>query len=340
MRDQAIVRGITLRDFSTSFYLPRRSLFIFVSAVAILTAASLAGCHRDVPAEAKSTRVSGRLAALSLLPAETQIVLSIDVDRLRSQPVWRTLSSVLAKNAKPFLDDLAAGIGIEPMRQLHHIWIALPSQRHADGRFRLVAETDPLDTARAQAWLAARARDGFLGELPTPSQIAISKGGWTVAGATPRPASNAAGNPELRRLCERASGDHGIWFGALVPTSIRRTLMESGPMADVASLTRVFGFLDDTAGLHMELVGEFANTADPPLLAHRLKILHNQARRDPDVLVAGLSPYLEALRVETHDAHVRVSVDLPDTQADDVIERIEALALLARTKYSPPREHP
>ena len=97
-------------------------------------------------------------------------------------------------------------------------------------------------------------------------------------------------------------------------------------------MVRVFGFVNDTAGLHAELVGEFGNTKDPPQVAHRLEILHNQAKRDPDMLVAGLSPYLQALHVNANDACIRIALDLPDAQAGDVVERIEALARTARTK--------
>jgi hypothetical protein len=327
-----MARGITLRDLSSSFYLLRRLLYS--PAAALLVSACLASCHRPLPPGAEKRPVTSRLAALSFLPAETQIVLFADLDRLRGQPVWKTLSPLLAKHAKPTLDDIAGGIGIDPVRQLHRLWVALPGEPQVDGRFALLAETDPVDMNRAPGWLSAHASDGLTVRISQPTQILISKGAWRTTSAGAEPAPSAADNAELRRLCERAAGERGIWFAALVPVGIRKALMASNQMADVASLTRVQGSLDDKDGLHGELVGEFANTGDPPLLAHRLKVFHNQAKRAPDVLVAGLSPYLEALRVEAHDARVRVAIDLPDTQADDVVERIEALALVARTKYS------
>jgi len=318
-----------LRDFSPSFYLPTRLPCFSRFAVAILTAASLAGCHRILPVAAPDRS----LAALSQLPSDTQVVLSVDLDRLRSQPAWKTISSVLARSAKHFLDEVVAGMGIDPARQFHRIWIALPNQPQSDGRFVLLAETDPIDRKRAMAWLTGRARDGLVASLPNSRQVMISKGAWAAA---PARAGSAAGNSELRRLCERASDDgaHGFWFAALVPTSARDALKGSGPLADASSMARVFGFLDDAAGLQLQVVGELTNTADPPLLAHRLKMFHNQAKRNPDVLVAGLSPYLESLRVDVHDAQVQIAANFPDAQVGDVLDRIEALALVARTKYS------
>lgn len=198
----------------------------------------------------------------------------------------------------------------------------------------LVVETDPLDSARAAGWLEQRTKGELAISIPSSRQILIAKGAWAGAVAT-RPARSAADNVELRRLCQRLPAESSLWVAALVPITVRRTLLENARMSDVATLLRIAGSLGDSAGLRAELVGEFGNTADPPLLAHRLKILQNQAKRYPDMLVAGLSPYLEALHVEAHDASVRVVLDLPDAQVGDVIERTFALARTLRTKYSP-----
>ena len=294
-----------------------------------MAVASLASCRRAIlPPEPEH---ADELAALTLLPAETQIVLSLDLDRLRSQPVWNTLSSVLAKHAGPAFDEIAAGIGLEPARQIHRLWVALPGERQTDGRFVLVADSEPMDTGRATTWLRRRAQDQLSVVLPTPKRIVVSKGAWANNTAM-HPPRSAADNNELRQLCQRAAGAHSAWFAAIVPTALRHALTSDDRFRDVATMVRVFGFVNDTAGLHAEVVGEFGNTSDPPQIAHRLEILHNQAKRDPDMLVAGLSPYLQALHVNAHDAHIRIAIDLPNEQAGDVVERIEALARTARTK--------
>jgi hypothetical protein len=334
MRDQAIVRGITLRDFSSSFYLSRQPT---IRSCAFLTAAlaltGLIGCR----APTVKTNQPASLAGLSLLPEATQIVLALDLDRLRGQAIWKNLSPVLAKSAGAALDEIALGTGLEVPRQVHRLWIGLPAEPQVDGRFALVAETDPVNTVRATAWLGQRVHGELSVLLPNPRQVVISKGSWseTVAGlASAKLHRSAADNLELRRLCARAADQHAVWFAALVPTEIRRALMD-GRFADVASLARSYGFIDDGAGLNAQLVGEFGNSSDPPQVAHRLNVLHNQAKRNPDMLVAGISPYLEALHVEARQADLRVTLDLPDGQAADVIERIESLARTTRTKYSP-----
>jgi hypothetical protein len=345
MRDQAMGCGITLLDFSSRFYLSRPSLFSVRAFFVVATVTStLAGCRKPVPqgpsttAGTSTTTGATAAAALAFLPEQAETVIALDLDRLRGQAIWKSISPALAKHAGPALAEIAAGTGIEPMRQFHRVWIGLPGEGRADGRFVLVAETDGVEAARATAWLQNRARGELAMAVPDPRHIVLSKGAWTGAvagllGPGPLP-RGAATNVELRRLCQRA-GEHSVWFAALVPLPVRRTLMQAARLSDVASLVRTFGFLDDGAGLHAELVGEFSNTADPPLLAHRLKIFQNQAKRNPDMLVAGLSPYLEAVHVDVRDAQVQITLDLPDAQTGDVLDRIEALARRPRTKYSP-----
>lgn len=299
---------------------------------AVLAAAQLGACQR---ARAPVEDPTPATAVLALLPEDVAIVLGVDLDRLRAQPVWKTLSPLLAKLAGPQLDAIAAGTGIEPARQIHHLWVGLPGERQDDGRLIVVADTDPLDVARFSAWLARPGHGAFTLRLPSERRIVMAKGAWATPATSP-----AAANPELRRLCQRAAGGHGLWFAALVPAPLRQTWLARGPFTDVAAMARVLGFLDDGAGLHAELVGEFANSADPAAVAHRLDVLHHQGKRNPDMLIAGLAPYLDALRVEARDARVRVTLDVPDGQTADLVERIEALALRPGTKYSRDREQP
>jgi hypothetical protein len=236
------------------------------------------------------------------------------------------------------LDEITAGTGLEIMRQVRRTWIALPGEPQADGRFALLAETQAFDTTRVTTWLRKRAVGGLSVVVPSSHQIWIGKGAWSQPpGGLPagRREPGAADNVELARLCMRTAGEHSAWVAAIVPPALRHSLMEAGRSSEVAALVRVFGFLDDNAGLHVELVGEFANTADPREVAHRLQVFHNQAKRNPDMLVAGLSPYLEAMHVQAHDAQVRLALELPDAQLVDVVEHAEALARNARTKYSP-----
>lgn len=306
-------------------------------AVSLAALALAPGCRR-IPSEVANQEIEPGAertnAALALLPADTQIVLSADLERLRGQPAWRAVFPALAKYAKPFVDAFAAGAGFDVPRQLRHLLIALPADRQEDDRFVLIVETDALDEPRVTAWLRARLGEKTEVFVRNKSQIVISRGAWsgTLATVGSKLSPSAADNPELRRLCTRAALDHGLWFAAVVPTPVRRALMAQPSFADVASVARVWGFINLDSGAHVETVAELPGKADAEQLAHRLGVYLNQAKRHPDMLVRGLAPFLEALRLAAHDATVHATLDLSGPQLGECIERMEALAHASGTK--------
>jgi hypothetical protein len=329
-----------LLDFDLRFHLRafsmsggRAAVSVIFAALAFLAALALApGCRRDprdLSIKKDEPRTERIIAALALLPADTRIVLSADLERLRGQPAWRTGFPALAKHARPFFDAFAAGAGFDVPRQLRSLLIALPGERQSDDRFVLIAETDALDEARVTAWLRARLGEKTTVLVRNKNQIVIGRGAWgkTMAGA-----GSAADNPELKRLCTRAALEHDLWFAGVVPTPVRRALMQAPGFADVASVARVWGFMNLDSGAHLEAVAEMSGKTDAVDLAHRLGVYLNQAKRHPDMLVRGLAPFLEALRLAANDASVHATLDLSGPQLGECIERIEALAHASGTK--------
>jgi len=267
------------------------------------------------------------------------MVFSMDMERLRGQPAWATVLSGLSRDRKPFLDAFTASTGLDLTKQVRRVLVALPDERQGDDRFVLIANTDRLDEARVSAWLRGRLGDNAYVLVRDKSQIVISQGAWTGAtkglATLPRRMPKAAGNPEMLRLCTRAATKHDLWFAAVVPMSVRRGLMQTQSLADVASVVRVRGAIDldgPNNGAHAEVVAELSSTADATELVHRLGVYLNQAKRHPDMLVHGLAPYLEAVRLSSHGASVHLSMEVSGAQLGECIERIEALAHGAWTK--------
>jgi hypothetical protein len=333
IRDQVIVWGLTLLDFVSRFHLPRHSISRTraVLAVIVLALACLPGCKR-VPNESanKDPAAKRTAAALGLIPADADIVFSLDLERLREQTAWTTVLSALAKDTKPFLDGFAAGTGLDVPRQLHRVLIALPAERQGDDRFVLIADTDALDEARVTAWLRARLGEKIAVRIRNRSQIVVSQGAWSstmaALASAARLTPSAADRPELLRLCTRAAVEHDLWFATVVPGTVRRGLMQEPRFSDVASIARVSGFVNLNSSAHVEVVAELSNTADATELVHRLGVYLNQAKRHPEMLVRGLAPYLESVRLAAHDARVHATIDLSGEQLGECIERIEALA--------------
>jgi hypothetical protein len=271
---------------------------------------------------------------LARIPPDAEVVLALDLERLRGQSAWTTVLSALAKDAKPFLDGLAMGTGLDLTRQLRRVLVALPAERRDDDRFVLVADVDGLDEARVSAWLRTRLSEKTAVFVRSKNQIVISQGAWASLMATlaTKLTPSAADHPELLRLCARAAVDHSLWFAAIVPAAVRRGLMQEPRLADAAAMARVWGFMDLNSEAHVEGVAELSSSADAAQLARRLDVYLNQAKRHPDTLVLGLAPALEAVRLAARDARVHATLDIPGDQVGDLVERIEALAHATWTK--------
>jgi hypothetical protein len=346
IRDHDIVWGVTLLDFISSFHLPKKSRFLALAGAvaAALTLVWAPSCRRstgEIAGETEAADADRALPVLALVPPDARIVVSLDLERLRGQPGWTMLLSALAKDPRHWLGDFTGGTGLDLTQHLRRVLVALPGERQADNRFAVIADIDRLDEARVTTWLRKQLGPATVALVRDHRQLVIGHGAWGqgMAGlaSAAQLSPSAADSPELRRLCQRAADGHAFWFAAVVPASVRHDLVLQDRFPDAASIMRMSGFADLDAGLHgdglhAEMTAELSNTRDAAHLARRLTVFLNQARRHPRMLVLGLAPYLEALRLEARDASVKASVELPVAQLGEVIERIEALARGAWTK--------
>lgn len=329
-------------DFATSFYLPSRRtpLARIAAAAALLVLASPVSCHRT-PGETESARQAQAPSLerlrddLALIPADARIVLSLDLDRLRGLPMGRRLLAALAQQAAHSLDRTARGASIDMLLQSRRVLAALPGEREDDDRLVLIVEPGERDDARLASLLREWQGKNTAAFAHGRDKIVVAQGAWAkAAAALPGKAQgpSAANDPELRRLCERAAGDHMVWLAAIVPTELRKSLFEQNRFPDVAAIAHLSGFLDLDAGLRAELVAELSNALDAATLVHRLAAYLHAAKHHPDTLVHGFAPFLKALRISSPGPRALATLDLPAAQADELALRVEALAHAAGTK--------
>lgn len=277
---------------------------------------------------------------LSQVPFDAQLLLALDVGRLRNQPIWKVLLASLTQDPNHSLAGFIAGAGFDPTKQVSRALLAMPGERQADeslekpASFALIAETNQVDEGRAMTWMRREMKTAVF--APDHHRFFVGNGAWAepmagLAHAT-KLAQSAADNPEIRRLCDRVGKDHTLWFAAIVPASIRRSLIANTRFPDTASITRLAGFVDFEAGLHAEATADLSNKDDAIHLAHRLSTYLNQAKQHPEMLVQGFAPYLEALRLKTFDASVQVRLDLTAAHLTELASHIEALAHTTWTK--------
>lgn len=356
--------GITLLDLIFSFHLSKDHRCTIPTGIAVtaLALTALASCREPVTARAGKSLPSPRTRlALAQVPADAQTILSLDVEHLRTLPAWKIMLAAFAKDPGHWLDGFMAGSGFDPAAQIRHVLLALPGERMPDKRFAVLADVNRMDEPRMSVWLRNRlasatagstagatslVRQHDPGDNQADDQLIFNRGAWThlmaPLASTQALPTNALDDPDLRHLCAYAErgGDHDsregvqdapdLWLAAIVPASVRRSLMQDPRFSDAASVMRLSAFASFQAGLHAELVADLASTTDAVHLARRMAVYLNQAKRHPQVLLLGLAPYLEAVHLEPRRSRLHASLDLPLTQLADFVERIEALAHQAR----------
>lgn len=101
-----------------------------ISSIVAAGAIALAGCHgNSAPASARASS-EGKYRAtvadpLGFLPADSELVASFDVQRLRATKVWRSFEPVLRTKAGPVVGELQRTCGYDPMGTLQQIAIGL-----------------------------------------------------------------------------------------------------------------------------------------------------------------------------------------------------------------------
>jgi hypothetical protein len=328
-----------MRDLTASFYLPSNTALLLRTAILALAVFGAVGCRRHVVPtgdELPSPTAEKVAAALESVPEDAGIILAVDVAALRGRPLWAAVLPVLARHAEHVIDGMTAATGFDPSKRVDRILIALPGEPTQDHRFVLRIDAEALDEAGVGAWLRARLGPDTAVAIRDQRQILIARGAWTSALDTLRESRrlgrSAASDPVLYRLCVRAATNHPVWGAAVLPSELRHRLLHEASFPDVGALSRLTAYVDDQDVVRVGLTGELGNSHDAMPLARRLERFLAQARRQPEMLWRGLSPYLEGVRVVADRADVKATLTVPAPQLEDFVERIEALAQRTRTQ--------
>ncbi len=349
MRIQDIGRTITTR---------RSALLLAAVAFAALSSCR-GGCRREPGGDGVLT-VQGRLAPF---PAAARVVAGIDVGQLRASPAAAKVQQLAADSQgdKNALAEFQRRTGFDPIKQLRNLTIAFPEDARKSGDFGLVLRADRFDEARLVAYardelqksgddlvatkhgrltLWSSKRDptvvGFFSDDHT---FALGAGTWGTrmadladkAGA----ADSAATNLELVRLVERAAGTHAIWGAAIVPAETRQTLAAQPGLADAATINTLSAAIDFGKGAEALLIADVATADAARALATKVTESLRDAKRNPQVLMLGLGPYLGGVSARAADRTFEVHAILGPEAVDDLVTRLAAMVALARAGSAP-----
>jgi hypothetical protein len=328
---------------------------LLVAAIAV--ASCRGGCRRG---EDRAATVEGRLA---LFPAATRVVASIDGSRLRASPAAGKLAALAQQSDadRREIEDFAKRTGFDPLATLESVTVAFPEDARTKGELGLVLRARDLDEVRLVAYardqlqksgddLVARPHGRFTlwssrrdpsvaGFFADRQTFVLGGGGWGEKMAdlaeTPRPSESAATNVDLVRLVERAAGTHAIWAAAIVPEATRRALAADPGSAAAAGVLTMSAGIDLGKGIDGVLVADLANAADAQTLATRATEGLRDAKRNAQVLMMGLGPYLDGVTARANGRTLELRATLNEVALDDVLARLKGLLELVRAGQPP-----
>jgi hypothetical protein len=329
-----------------------------VAALALVaTGACRGGCaHKTDPA----ATVQGRLA---LLPEPVRVVVSIDAAKLRASPVAAKLAALSKQDpdGDRELEEFTRRTGLDPLKQIDSVLVGFPEDARQRGELALVLRAEQLSQARLVAYVrdqlqkrgddlksaphgrftlwSARGKPDVAGFFMDDKTFVLGAGGWAPRLAdlaeTAHPGDSAATNIDLTRLAERAAA-HALWAAAIIPAETRRALLQGEPqLRGAASLMNLVVGIDLGGGLDALVVGDVATTADAQALATKMQETLRDAKRNAQILMLGLGPYLDGVTARASDQRFELRASLGEPQVDDLLARLGAFLALARQGHAP-----
>ena len=333
--------------------LPRRLLL----ATVVLAASCRGGCHR---VEDRAATVEGRLA---LFPFAAQIVVAVDVTRLRASPAAAKLVGLVseAQSDKGLLAEVARRTGLDLARQVTSVTLAFPEDARIKGELGLLLRADHLDEKRLVAYAGdelrkkgdelrskrqgkftlwwARSNPNLAGFFIDEQTFALGGGGWAERMAdlaeSARASDSAATHVELVRLVERIAAGHAIWGAAIVPASTRSMLMADPRFASAAAVSTLSAALDIGKGLDALILADLGTPAEARALASKVTESLRDAKRNAQVLILGLGPYVDGVTARANGRTFEARAALGEAALDDLLARLRAYLTLVREGTPP-----
>ncbi len=330
-----------------------KKLGLLAAACLITTVGCRGGCSRQAVPSAGGT--------LARFPAETQVVVSVDFQRIRATQLWQRLATLAGEDPddRRQIQEFTARTGLDPFRQIHRVVAAFPEEARQSQAFGLIIEGEGFDEKRLLTYAQDQARLRGSELKPRPlgphtlwaaggpgsaagffadrGRFVLAGGGWAekmsqLASGPTTAGTGAESNMMLLRLVERMGPGRSIWMAALVPEETRTRLRADPRFGSQASVMRFGVGLDLGPGLKGELDAELSNADDARALVDRFQGFLRAARKSPEALLVGAGPYLDRVSSQANGPRALVRVDLDEAQTGELVQRLVGLLRLRREK--------
>ena len=327
----------------------RASRFGFIALVGALAVAG--GCQSC----ANTSGTGAAKSNLELVPKETDVIFQANLSRMRNTEIWRKLLDFRdsdAKSKKDY-DDFVTKCGLDPLKQIDSVFLAFPQTVNDTKEFAAILrgtfdQTKLLACAKDQAKkdnqvLSESDYNGhkIYSSNPTGKEgqayatfldnktVVLAGKDWIkkvidlAGGKTKLP--SAKDHAELVALMKRAHTNDGLWGAGLVPQSTRDQLKADPQLSAAGSMKDVIGSIDFANGFAADIDVDLGSPADATELQAKATAQLADAKKSPQLMMTGLSSFLDSVKVDAKGATFHVSIHFNQQQVDDLTNRVKGL---------------
>ena len=284
-----------------------------------LLASAVAFCGLTRQAEAGG-------AELALLPGSGNVLMHIDLARLRGSAFYKEILSPLLQNPnfQREMNEAKTELGFDPVNDINSLTVLMnPPSGNGDEEALIVVDgkvnRDTLIAKATTEGKATKAAHNGVDLWAAPANeddMAISfVGGKTLIGkqAFVKEAIDASKgkgslNATLKGLVDGVNKGGDIWFVANVSDGIRAELAKGNPMAkDLKSVT---GSIDFAKGVAVNLAVESTAETAKAMAGMIQQSLKVDPQTEPMMQQMGLLPVVQKLKVEAKGATLNIGLDL------------------------------
>jgi len=283
-------------------------------------------------------------AALAWVPEQTMMVMSVDVEQLRTTDIFKDFMGALMKepDAKEGLEMLKKGADFDPEKDLDSFVLAVPPDVEKTENFLFIAkakldEKKFVEFAKAEgAKLKSQKHEGVTWyEIDGEGGMAFD-GDHIVVG--PKAALKAAidtkkgkmkaikKNGKLNKLVNAVDTKSDIWMAVAIPSDLQKQMARENPMAGDIDIKNAHASVDFGSGLKLR-VTLGAKSADT---AKKLVKMANDALSDQNATqqlkAMGLEAAVTNLKITDKGNDINVKLDLNQSEFDQIMQTIKALA--------------
>jgi hypothetical protein len=280
---------------------------------------------------------------ISNLPQNSSVVFSVDVEQVRSTPVYQMLWGLLSANpeAQEVLTQMESQAGFNPNEHIRTLTFALGAEDQE--RFAVLIE-GTFDVARITTFLSA----ADAGEMATmdyqghtvyhdPTETGDDKpyftfvndslfaiGTQTELGAVLDAVgggANLTANADLNAVVSSTDKSGAFWFAGVVTPSMAAEMVGT-PMATMRTMSGG-GTLSPGFQFNYNLGTDSAESA--AALSAVITEGLTQARTAPEVAQMGLTSMLDGVTVTTADTSVNIAVSIPENTVNQIMGMLTAI---------------